>query len=72
MKNAGLAKTAVKSAVKPRKVQALSHSQRSLAPKKGMSNWTSQSVEKPEIQENWISGFTCFIIKVAKHENVEE
>ena len=31
-----------------------------------------QSVEKPEIQENWISGFNCFIIKVAKHENVEE
>jgi hypothetical protein len=32
----------------------------------------AQSVEKPEIQENWISGFTCFIIKVAKHENAEE
>ena len=31
-----------------------------------------QSVEKPEIQENWISGFNCFIMKVAKHENAEE
>ena len=31
-----------------------------------------QSVEKPEIQDNWISGFNCFIMKVAKHENAEE
>ena len=32
----------------------------------------SQSVEKPEIQENWISGLDFFIIKVAKYENAEE
>ena len=32
----------------------------------------SQLVEKPEIQENWISGFNSFVIKIAKYENTEE
>ena len=41
-------------------------------PKKETPKRAFQSVEKPEIQENWISGFTCFIIKVAKHKNAEE
>ena len=31
-----------------------------------------QTVEKPEIQANWISGFNCLIIKIVKYENTEE